>query len=278
MITIHTYDVGNHTHKVEPLNDFDKRAGFCEKFYYYTGLQNIDEMKKVATVLQTRLKAFEDEKRVVQAQPNGSLEVLREQYYQIYEKWPKNLTGKSEIINLHAGIAGNHAHLISAQGALNCLGRKICQFIQKIFGWMKTKWEKQIASLNDKIDEGLNDVKRELEIGKISLKAGDPVSVRAEMLADEDHCLSGDMKISLIANPTSSQWVNAGFMVVKQEENAKDLIVQIPPDQSAEIIDILVEIAKEMCLDDGLKGVVDTFGHRLDAAKFKIEKPILYKD
>jgi hypothetical protein len=33
-----------------------------------------------------------------------------------------------------------------------------------------------------------------------------------------------------------------------------------------------------MCLNDGLKGIVDNFGHRLDASKFKIENPLLYQD
>lgn len=274
MIAILTYDIEGHTHKIESIGDFNKRAGFCEKFYYYTGLQNINEMKKVTKVLQARLKDFEDEKRDVEKQPHDSLEVLREQYYQVYETWPKNLTGKSEIESLNQSIATNDLHLVLAQGSLNCLGRKICQFVQKIFGWMKSKWKKQLVDVNSKIDEGLKDVRRELEIGKATLFS-DPVSARAELLTDKDEALSGDMKISLIVNPASSQWVNVGYMIVKQEKK-EDLTVEIADGSSSEVNALLLQIAKEMCLQDGLKGIVDNQGNRLEASTFgKITDPIL---
>jgi hypothetical protein len=249
-IPIFSYNTQTHFYSIEPMNLFQKRAGFCEKVSYYCGFQHLALMKTVVEVLQEKVDQFESAKQPILSKKVTSLQDAKEQYQALYAKWPANSEGVPKIRDLFRILTWNDEGLMAAQGKLNIVLRKICQFVQMIFGCLRSKYESRLTELKPKLVDGLKPhYPREFAIGQTELKDGTQVCIRAQLMIDSNHCLQDGVSITLWTPNTSKP---IGKMMMTCEEEFWDVAVS-HEESSPEAKKILDTVMEEICfLEQGI--------------------------
>lgn len=243
-MTIHSYNIQSHSYVTESLSMFQERAGFFEKAYYYSGFQHLSLMKTVIKALQARVDQFESAKQPILSKKVSSLQDAKEQYQALYAKWPANFVGYPEIKDFFGVLTSNHKALTAAQGKLNCVIRKICQFVQMIFGCLRSRYENRLKDLKPKLFDGLKEHHPiDLFIGETKLKDQTPVSVFAQLRVDNNQYLQEGARITLWS-PNVSKPI--GEMLLTREEHVWDEVTV--QEKFPEAGEILHQVTKEICI------------------------------
>lgn len=250
--TVFSYNSQSHSYSTESLSLFQKRAGFCEKAYYYSGFQHLSLMKKVTETLQAKVDQFESAKPPILSKKVTSLQDSKEQYLALYAKWPANFVGYPEIKDLFGVLPSNRKALTAAQGKLNFVIRKICQFVQMIFGCLRSKYENRLIELKPKLLDGLKPhYPRQFAIGQTELKDGTQVCIMAQLMVDSNHYLQDGVSFTLWT-PNSSKPIGKMVMTC-EEEDCWDIAVS-HEETSAEAKKILERVTYEISnLEQGIE-------------------------